>query len=155
MEQQPIPQKYIAAAGECHQKGCNCAESVLHAFRDLLPLSDDTMRIATCFGGGGAGQFGFCGAYSGAVIVLSLLSGRRGPEESRETAYTYSKEFNERFTAHFGANSCKALQIYEYGSAEQKSNCRKITATAAGMMAEFLAEKHLLPSEPRGSRRES
>jgi C_GCAxxG_C_C family probable redox protein len=144
MERQ-ISKNYFSVAGEHHRNGCNCAESVLHAFRDQLPLlSNETMRIATCFGGGGVGQKGFCGAFSGAVMVLSLLIGRSGPEQSRETAYAYSRELEERFVARFGANSCKTLQIYEYGSPEQKNNCRGITATTAGLLVEFLEEKHLL-----------
>jgi len=133
-----------------HKQGCNCAESVLHAFRSQLPfaLSDDAMRIATCFGGGGAGKAGFCGAFSGSIMVLSLLTGRSGPEGSREPAYTYARELGERFVARFGDNSCKVLQIYEYQSPEQKSNCGKIIVAAGDLLGEFLVEKNLLPAAP-------
>jgi hypothetical protein len=43
---------------EFHKKDCNCSEALLHGFRGQLPfpLSDETMRIATCFGGGKALQ---------------------------------------------------------------------------------------------------
>lgn len=144
-------QKNLSAAGDCYKQGCNCAEAVLHAFRNQLPfaLSDETMRIATCFGGGGAGKSGFCGAFTGAIMVLSLLAGRKGPEGNREPAYTYAREFGERFVARFGDNSCKTLQIYEYLSPEQKSNCGKIIAATGDLLAEFLAEKNLLPAEPQ------
>ena len=143
-------EKNRSKAGECYQSGCNCAEAVLHGFRNQLPfpLSNEAIRIATCFGGGGVGQAGFCGAFTGATMVLSLLTGRSGPEGSREPAYTYSREFGERFVARFGCNSCKTLQIHTYGSPEQKSNCGRIVTATGELLAEFLAEKKLLPRVP-------
>ncbi len=139
-----------SAVGDCYKHGCNCAEAVLHGFRDELPfeLSDETMRIATCFGGGGAGKLGFCGAFTGATMVLSLLAGRDDPSGSREPAYTYAQELGERFAARFGDNSCKVLQIHEYGTPEQKSHCGQILIATGELLAKFLAEKKLLPAEP-------
>jgi C_GCAxxG_C_C family probable redox protein len=135
--------------GYCYKAGCNCSEAVLHAFRDRLPfeLSDETMRIATCFGGTGIAKSGFCGALSGAVMVISLLSGRDGPEGNREPACGYACEFGERFVARFGDNTCKTLQIHEYGTPEQKSNCGKILVATDALLEEFLAEKNLLSAE--------
>jgi C_GCAxxG_C_C family probable redox protein len=143
-------QESNSAVGSCYKLGCNCSESVLHAYRNRLPfeLSDETMRVATCFGGGGVGKSGFCGAFSGAVMVLSLLAGRNGPEGSREPAYTYARELGERFVARFGDNSCKVLQVHEYGTPEQKSNCGRILAATDQLLGEFLAEKSLLPAKP-------
>jgi len=136
---------------EFHKKDCNCSEALLHGFREQLPfpLSDETMRIATCFGGGGAGKAGFCGAFTGAVMVLSLLAGRNGPEGNREPGYTYAQELNNRFVAQFGDNTCKALQIYEYKSPQQKENCGRIIRETGDLLAKFLAEKNLLPAKPQ------
>jgi C_GCAxxG_C_C family probable redox protein len=138
--------KTPSTAGDCYRRGCNCAESVVHAFRDRFPfpVSDDLLKVATCFGGGGVGGAGFCGAFSGATMTLSLFVGRSGPEGAREPAYTYAREFGQRFVAEFGADTCKALQVHAYGSPEQKANCGRIVARAGDMMAEFLAEKKLL-----------
>lgn len=150
--EEPRFQQYLLEAAEYHKNEYSCAESVLHTFRDKLPfaLSDETMRIATCFGGQAVGESGFCGAFSGSIMVLSLLIGRSSPQESKETAQTYSREFGTRFVNQFGSNACKPLQIHVYGSPEQKANCRRITSTAACMMAEFLAEKNLLPAPAVG-----
>lgn len=140
-------QQKLSTAGECYKNGCNCAEAVVHGLRSQLPfsLSDDALRVATCFGGGGVGESGFCGAFSGAIMTLSLFAGRTGPEGGREPAYSYAREFGERFVAEFGANTCKALQVHTYASPEQKSNCGRIVARAGDMMADFLMEKNLLP----------
>jgi len=134
---------------EFHKKDCNCCEAVLHGFRDQLPfpLSNETMRIATCFGGGGVGMSGFCGAFTGATMVLSLLVGRNGPEGNREPGYTWSREFGERFVKQFGDNTCKTLQIYEYKSPQQKENCGRIIAQTGDLLAAFLKEKGLLPAK--------
>jgi len=138
-----------SAVGDCYMHGCNCSEAVLHAFRDRLPfeLSDETMRIATCFGGTGIAKSSLCGALSGAVMVISLLAGRDGPEGSREPACGYACEFGERFVTRFGDNTCKTLQIHEYGTPEQKSNCKKILVATDELLEEFLTEKNLLPAE--------
>ena len=144
-----MSQEKLSTAGECYKNGCNCAEAVVHGLRDQLPfvLSEDAMRVATCFGGG-VGEAGFCGAFSGAIMVLGLFAGRSNPAGSREPAYSYSREFGERFVAEFGCNSCKTLQIHAYGSPEQKSNCGRIVGAAGDMMAEFLVEKKLLRPVP-------
>jgi C_GCAxxG_C_C family probable redox protein len=133
-------------AGDCYKDGCNCAEAVVHAFKDRFPfpVSDDVLRVATCFGGGGVGESGFCGAFTGATMTLSLFVGRDGPQGAREPAYTYAREFGKRFVDEFGANTCKALQVHAYASPEQKANCGRIVATTGDMMAAFLAEKGLL-----------
>ena len=136
----------LSSAGECYRNGCNCSEAVVHGLRDHLPfkLSDDAMKVATCFGGGGVGESGFCGAFSGAVMTLSLFAGRSGPLGSREPAYGYSREFGTCFVKRFGCNTCKTLQVHKYGSAEQKNNCGRIVETTGDMLTEFLAEKNLL-----------
>jgi C_GCAxxG_C_C family probable redox protein len=136
------------SAGDCFTKGYNCAESVLHAFRAQLPhpLSDENTQIATCFGGMAVGQSGFCGAFTGAIMVLSLLVGRSTPEGSREPGYTYAREFHQKFVDQFGCNSCKSLQVHVYGSPEQKANCGRIVAATGDLLAGFLAEKNLLPA---------
>lgn len=142
-----MSQEKVSTAGECYKNGCNCAEALVHGLRDQLPfaLSDDAVRVATCFGGGGVGELGFCGAFSGAVMMLSLFTGRSGPDGAREPAYGYSREFGKRFAEAFGGNTCKALQVHAYASPEQKANCGRIVDTTGDMLAEFLAEKKLLP----------
>jgi len=141
-----MTEKKLSTAGECYTNGCNCAEAVVHGLRDQLPfpLSDEAMRGATCFGGGGVGESGFCGAFSGAIMTLSLFAGRSGPQGSREPAYSYSREFGARFVERFGCNTCKTLQVHTYASPEQKSNCGRIVGTAGDILAEFLVEKGLL-----------
>jgi C_GCAxxG_C_C family probable redox protein len=141
-----MEQQMKSTAGECYRSGCNCAEAVLHGLRGSLPfaVSDDAMRIATCFGGGGVGELGFCGAFSGAIMTLSLVVGRSGPEGAREPAYSYAREFGDRFAAEFGANTCRALQVHTYASPEQKANCGRIVTRTADMLTEFLGEKKLL-----------
>jgi C_GCAxxG_C_C family probable redox protein len=149
-----MEEKDLSGAGKCYQSGCNCAEAVVHAFRDQLPfpLSNEAMRIATCFGGGGVGQAGFCGGFTGSIMVLSLLVGRSGPEGPREPAYPYAREFGQRFVARFGCNTCKTLQIHEYASPAQKANCQAIITATGNLLADFLAEKELLPTEPQAKK---
>ncbi|MBR5217173.1 MAG: C_GCAxxG_C_C family protein, partial [Oscillospiraceae bacterium] len=56
-------------AKEYHDKGFNCAQSVLEAFRDKVGLTEEQCcGIATGLGGGFRSG-NICGAASGAVLV--------------------------------------------------------------------------------------
>ena len=59
----------------------NCCESVLIRVDDARPLpgfDTDVMRLASNFGGGGAGWGSLCGAVSGSVMAVGLLLGTEG-----------------------------------------------------------------------------
>ena len=65
-----------AAAYQYHQDGFNCAQSVVGAFQDLLGMDEkQAMAMAGGFGGGVGGSHAeLCGAVSGGVLVLGLLT---------------------------------------------------------------------------------
>jgi len=133
-----------------YKEGYNCAETILRAFRDelKLDLSDDSMKIATGFGGG-LGQAGcMCGALTGAVMVLSLLQGRTSSAVSRDPAYNSARDFHQAFSDAFGASCCRVLNPHEFGALEQRKNCLKITARTADLLEQFLHDKGLVLQQP-------
>lgn len=128
-----------------YRQGYNCTESMLHTFREELnlDLSDDAMKIATGFGGG-LGQAGcMCGALTGAVMVISLLSGRSTPAESRDPIYANAKEFHNRFREHFGATCCRVLNPHDFSTKEQRRSCFRITGETAELLDKFLKDTGL------------
>lgn len=136
-----------------YKEGYNCAESVLRAFReDLgLALGDDTLKIASGFGGGLGYAGCMCGALSGATMIIGLLQGRVDAHDSRDPVYASAREFHDVFAGHFGATCCRALNPHEFNTIDQKRTCYRITGETAELLARFLAAKGLVPAgeQPR------
>ena len=98
-------------ANAYHKRGFNCCQSVVAAFSDLTGLSEQA-----CFdiGGGfgaGAGTGELCGAITGAVMALGLLTpvDAADPVGSKKRTVALSKELQKRFSEKFGALRCQEL----------------------------------------------
>lgn len=60
-------------ARELHENGCNCCQSVVLAFSDLLPIDADTAtKMAQPFGRGMMGLKQTCGCVTGMAMVCGL-----------------------------------------------------------------------------------
>jgi C_GCAxxG_C_C family probable redox protein len=70
---------------------------------DLIP------KIATGFCSGMARTSSVCGAVSGAVMAISLFSGRTAPEDDIRKNYAMVQEFIDRFEKAFTTTSCSKL----------------------------------------------
>jgi len=138
----------------------NCVESVLLRIDEKVPLPDfgnDTMRIASLFGGGVGGWQSVCGAVSGACMALGLLKGTNGNEdldaftEMRQDARDACQEFMRAFEARWGAVNCLDLlgvdfrteegrEVYEGMKERGETNCGEYVVSAAEMMIEILSK---------------
>ena len=85
---------------------------------DLLP------KIATGFCSGLAHTGGLCGALSGAIMGLNLLTGRNEPDESTEENYALVNELIDHFTESFGAIDCRDLTGVDLGTEEGLTDFR-------------------------------
>lgn len=146
MDEQQTRAQQLARAR--YKEGFNCAEAVLRAFREELGLAldGDTLKIASGFGGGLGHAGCMCGALSGAVMVISLLQGRTGADQSRNPVYDSAREFHGVFADHFGATCCRVLNPHPFETSEQRRACYRITGETAELLAKFLAAKDLLPA---------
>lgn len=98
-------------AAAYHHKGFNCCQSVLAAYRDLTGLSE---QASFDLGGGfGAGaQTGeLCGAITGAILTLGMLTpvDAEDPVGSKRRTGKLAKEFQKRFQEKFGDLRCHPL----------------------------------------------
>ena len=98
-------------AAEYHHKGFNCCQSVLAAYADLTGLTEQA-----CFdlgGGFGAGaQTGeLCGAITGAVMTLGMITpvNPEDPVGSKRRTGALAKAFQARFREKFGEVRCRPL----------------------------------------------
>jgi C_GCAxxG_C_C family probable redox protein len=90
----------------------NCSQSVLIAFTEELGLpEDESLRIASAFGGGIGRQQFTCGAVTGAAMAIGLKFGKGKNDSDEKKAETYEKTvtlFNE-FTRLHGSTNCRML----------------------------------------------
>jgi C_GCAxxG_C_C family probable redox protein len=108
-----------ARARELFESDYCCAESVLLAIAEDLGLASDLIpKIATGFCGGVARTCGMCGAVSGAIMGIGLVTGRCSPRQSQEPNYQVVREFLESFKRQFGSINCRELAGCDLGTPE-------------------------------------
>ncbi len=95
---------------ELFQSGFYCAESVLLAIAECEGIHSEIIpRIATGFCSGIARTGGMCGALSGAIMGIGLLTGRNSPTESFEVNYALVQKLIDGFEKQYGAVNCHQL----------------------------------------------
>lgn len=131
-----------------HKRGFNCCQSVLAAFEDLTHLGGETcFSIAGGFGAG-AGTGELCGAVTGAVMTLGMLTpaDAADPAGSKKRAAALSREFQKRFSARFQALRCRDLLQRESPAAGTAAalgltnHCDIMIVTAVELVEEMLKE---------------
>ncbi len=66
-------------------------------------------RIATGFCSGISRTGGMCGAVSGAIMGIDLVTGRNSPAESLEANYALIQKLISRFEKQYGSVNCRQL----------------------------------------------
>ena len=79
---------------------------------DLLP------KIATGFCSGMARTGGPCGALTGAIMGLNLVTGRSEPGTPVDENYALVNELIDQFEAQFGSTNCQVLTGVHLGAPE-------------------------------------
>lgn len=95
-----------------HNKGYNCAQSVVCALAPLLEIDTDAaFRLAEGFGAGMGGMTQTCGALSGAVMAIGQASST-GSECIGSKGHTYrlARSLCERFEQANGSTVCRELK---------------------------------------------
>ena len=109
--------------------------------------SDWIPKIATGFCGGVSHTCGTCGAVSGAIMAVSLFTGRSNPEEAVTDTYTAVRKMIEEFKGRFGSTNCKDLTGCDLGtkegqerfiSEELRDKCRHFTEEATKIAIEVI-----------------
>lgn len=118
-------------AAAYHHKGFNCCQSVLAAYTDLTGLSE---QASFDLGGGfGAGaQTGeLCGAITGAILTLGMLTpvDAEDPVGSKRRTGKLAKEFQKRFQEKFGDLRCHPLLKREIQATEETPAAQELDLT--------------------------
>ncbi|WP_319780437.1 C-GCAxxG-C-C family protein [Maridesulfovibrio sp.] len=92
------------------ETGYLCAESVLLAGADILEINNPAIpAMATAFCSGTSRTRGTCGAYQGAVLLISILHGRSNSGQDLDFCYGLVQDLTEWFRNNYGTTDC--LQI--------------------------------------------
>ena len=142
----------VELAHEYHKNGYNCCQSVLAAFSDITGLSEQaSMDIGGGFGGGG-GTGELCGALSGAIMALGLMSpvDENDPVGSKKRTVAQAKELQKRFSEKFGALRCQDLLKNKFTPDDTTpaaktlgltGHCAIMVVTAVEIVEAMLAER--------------
>ena len=90
----------------------NCSQSVLIAFAEELGLTEDeSLRVASAFGGGIGRQQHTCGAVTGAAMALGLKfgKGKNDSDDKKQLTYDKTVEMFQEFNKLNGSTNCRKL----------------------------------------------
>lgn len=128
--------KLVEKALENFDKGFNCAESVfLAAIKEKnLGLGEDTVKLASAFGGG-LGHKDLCGAAAGAAMAIGAVHGRTKADQDRAPSKNAVTEYIKEFKEKLETTKCEELiKDFELNSNERKEHCRMIVKVAAELL---------------------
>jgi C_GCAxxG_C_C family probable redox protein len=133
------------------RQGFSCAQAVAAAFAPRYGLDKDmALRLSQPFGGGMARRADWCGAVTGAFLMIGLKHGRVRPEDAaaRDRTYALVGEFIDRFRARHGALKCRDLLGCDIGTPDgqkraaelrlHETTCEELVRDAAGILEEIL-----------------
>lgn len=130
------------------KEGYNCSQSVVMAFSDVIGMDEKyAAKIVSGFGGGMGRVREVCGAFSGAVFVVSCLLGydEANADAKKKELYDKIRETAEKFKIQNGSLICREL-LSEVGIVDgdrKKRPCPQIVASAAQILEDFLEENNL------------
>jgi C_GCAxxG_C_C family probable redox protein len=133
------------------REGFSCSQAVLTAFAEEMGLARDmALRLSQPFGGGGAKSGDWCGAVTGAFLVLGLKHGRTRAADTaaKDKTYALVQEFMRRFRARNGALRCRDLlgcdiatpegeKAIESGNLHEK-RCEPLVKDAVAILEDIL-----------------
>lgn len=138
-------------------QGFNCSQSVAAAFSEELGLPEKTvLRMTAGFGAGMGRLREVCGAFSGAVFVLSCLYGSADPSQKSQL-YARVQELSGQYRSQNGGNSIVCRELLGLRRAEgspqasdrteeyyRKRPCPQLVRLSADLLSDYLAT-HPIP----------
>ena len=97
-------------------RGQDCSQVVIENYADSLGVGEEELnRITSAFGGGiGVGEV--CGAVIGAMVVIGMKYGHKGPDDMDQRNIMMAKraEFLEKWAKLHSELSCRGLLGYDF-----------------------------------------
>jgi C_GCAxxG_C_C family probable redox protein len=132
----------------------NCCQAVLRTVLEEKKLMfDDAVFIGSGFGGGIIGRGEICGAVSGAVMAIGILTKTLHSDlaEHKQATRDLTGIFYEHFESIFGHSTCNGLIGIDRNDPDAKKkaseagiyrdNCPKFVRTAVNIVLDLFTEK--------------
>lgn len=129
-------------ARDYHNRGCNCAQSILAAFHEEMGLTEKQCLALTSGLGGGMRCGSICGAISGGILVLGMLF---PADKRRMTQITqeYIRRFRERFVDRDCADLLRRKELAGTEMVRQlgvTDHCGVLIVSAVEILCDYIAE---------------
>jgi C_GCAxxG_C_C family probable redox protein len=141
-----------------------CCQCTIAAVQDALGLRNDAVFKAGSglTAGGGISCEGSCGAYTGGVMVMSSVFGRRrgkwdGDKDEKDCAHRMAATLLDKFKGEYGSGICNIIHVRILGrsfdlkdirdreafetSGAHVDKCTSVVAKAAAWAAELILEE--------------
>ena len=140
-------------AMDLFSQGYNCAQAIVLAFSDLVPVDYNILaKMSSSFGGGMGRLREVCGAVSGMFMVLGMLYGYDDAKNdaAKKLLYTRVQAMASDFKEEYGTIICRDLLGVD-GSQKptptprnpefyEDRPCLAFVGSAARIMSEFIEE---------------
>jgi len=130
------------------RNGDNCSMAVMRSFCVAMDMhiSDDTIRMASGFGGG-LGRAGcLCGALAGATMILGFIQKIPAESNLKETVYPNIKIFHDIFVNTFGSTCCRVINPLPFENKARMNSCHKVMIGTAELLIQYANDQQLKPS---------
>lgn len=123
-------------------QGYHCSEAIIRAVPQVLDikLSDDVIKAACSFFGGGGGTKDRCGIIESCLIMISMLYGRMDASASDQDMRDLSEELMRRFNEKFGTIYCKDIKPKEVEKFGEDFGCQRTYMEGAALVTELLLD---------------
>jgi len=163
-EKAEIVRRAFSLGFEYEKRIRGCCQCTIAAIQDALEIqNDEVFRAGSGLtAGGGISCEGSCGGYTGGVMVMSSLFGRRrdkwdNDQHNKDCAHTMAKALLDKFNQKYGSNICKMIHLRIMGrefdlkdaqdretfeaSGAHVDKCTSVVGTAAAWATEFILEE--------------
>lgn len=122
-----------------HNQGFNCCQSVVLTYSDILGVDQNLiLKVSEGFGLGISGEYSFCGAMSGVVMISGLLKadGSLVGGTTKHKTYQETKVLIDEFKKRVGSINCYDIKGIE--SNKPIMSCNDAISIACDIVEEYL-----------------
>lgn len=137
----------VQIAYDARQRGLNCGQSVMLAFRDKTGLTEaQALGIGSSMGGGVRSGL-VCGTVNAGSVILGMLYPQTLEGGTKPRNIKIVKEYQRRFREYFPAYNCRELlsakDLQGTPRAEELAcddHCGRLIYTAVELLSDYLDE---------------
>jgi len=123
-------------------EGYHCSEAMIREVPKTIGMevSDEIVKAACGFFGGGGGIKDRCGIFEVALMLISLKYGRVDASTSDQAVRDMALELENRFFEKFGSLYCRDIKSNEVAEFGETFGCERVYQEGACLIAELFED---------------